>query len=579
MIVLGPHVLHHVTEDDEASLSDAQSSGDRQYSYNTILSTSGGDINYIDGIIHDSATATNSSSVLEEVRYNTMLFQARMKVSKSLGSIGAPPLPSLNERNSNEKYMVDSAKEGQEIMIKESTNINDTESYQTYLESIVDLTVSNTELLHTIQTNIHMLTVGTGIRLGTGSTSARRAERAWLGKKLRHQGMQEGTMTQSYKPKLTLHRCRQILHQTIVDQTTFLQKVASLHRVHFDNDTFVNDLKHTLESDCVLTLSRLSKWAESVGEYLSALLSAFLSLSCWKRIQSEAHSIDHVITSITNSAQMAMERKAFMQSAFTMPSSSTVRNSENSSLKFANDVNISPKIRNIIDMLKSNLEGANISAWAFEVSRSTPNESELEKRNWLALLKDQIERSHDIVAELESYLPHTDDDKVESATQESLCPKMIGGRSSTDAISTLVSDGVVSGEVVAPSKNEAIQSLPMDKTLIFSGNGSKPNHTSKHKSAKSSKKRSNAPHPPYFCNQTILLQDLQSRLKAMGLADEYEVATAVDSSDGELKTVENGRSLSQQGQNPPLFLGVSGTALAELSSAMKHKGGEQIIIE
>eukprot|EP00985_Skeletonema_marinoi_P011195 scaffold5304_cov150-Skeletonema_marinoi.AAC.7 len=602
MIVFGPHIHHHnehhaFGEDaDVALLPDADTPLNRVYNSFRSSSNSGGgdeDTRHDNRQTLDAATMSiTTRTPLVDTTCNNMLLKPRVEISKLLGSIGAPPLISSvdcckNVGGANEKSRACHISD-EVTKIKTAQQHTNEESVQTYLHSVVELAKSHTELLHTMQSCLRMLSVGTGVRLGIGPNNipaSRRAERAWLDRELRCHDTVEAAMVKSYKPKLTLHRCRKILHHAIVDQTTSLQNIVSRHRVNFhgitDWDDFAYDLKHTLESDCVLTLSRLTKWTDNVGEFLRALLSEFLSTSRLKLfLLEETHHVESVITTIACAVQMARERNLYLQSAFSMPSSSTTKSCEEN-LKRACGNEDGRDMNNLIDMLKSNLEGAQISLWAFEESRSRSEESETDWKNWLGELKDLVERSYSTMSELDNLvLPHTSDEGSKDMAGESLSDNIQDDHCITTPSAMLVSDGASMDEEGLHSQYETKQNVPLDKTLIFTGNGShKRSHILKNETARSSGKSRNMPHPPSLFNQTVLLRDLQSRLKTMGLAEEYEVVAATESPDEESTNVGSRISQSRQRTDLPMFLGVSGHALAELSSAMEHQREEEVIME
>lgn len=599
MIVLGPHIHHHnchhvlAKDGDSTPAPDDDSSANRPYNaFRSSSNTDGGgtvdeDEERSNDRLQPLSDATAARSPLE-VRCNNKLLQARVEISKLLGSTGAPPLISSVDccflgANENSRARHNS----EEVVMNINTSQHTTEeTVQAHLDSIVELAKSHTDLLQTMQSCLHMLTIGTGVRLGIGPNNipgSRRAETAWLERKLRQHD------TAIYKPRLTLHRCRQILHHAIVDQTTSLQSIVSRHGVHFDGitdwDDFVQDLKHTMECDCVLSLSRLRKWTDSIGKFLGGLLSELLSRSFrWKILLLEGtHPIDSFRTTIASSVQMARERIAFLQSAFSVPSSSATTSFEDDLAPASCNKDI-PHMNNLIDVLKSNLEGAHVSLWAFEESRTRSTEySESDWKNWFRELKDLVERTNITVSELDNlFLPRSDDAKSKDMADETLSDNAMDEHCTTPQSAMLVSDGASADELALHSSYETKQNVPMDKTLIFCGNGShKRSQISKDKPARSPVKSQNMSHPPSFFNQTDLLRDLQSRLKTMGLAEEYEVVAATESSSDDEKTnVESRRSQSRHGADLPMFLGVSGSTLAELSSAMRNQQqlkGQEII--
>ena len=608
MIVFGPHIHHHLVEDGNVALPpDSDDTFNREYNANAFRSSSDGggdeDGRHVHQQYLSAATTTTKTSSLLDVRCNDLLLKSRLDVSSKLGSIGAPPLTSMVDCCKNVRTNNDLESRARDNNI-EAMNYIDTdqqhtsvESVQNYLDSVVELATSHTELVQTMQSCLHMLTVGTGIRLGIGPNNipaSRRAESAWLERELRcHDTSKEG-MIKSYKPQLTLYRIRQILHHAVVDQTTSLQNIVTQNGINFHGITdwydFTYDLKHTLECDCVLTLSRLTKWTEHVGVYLGALLSEFLSPSHLKLILlEETHYVD-LRTTVASSVQMAKERIIFLQSAFSMTSSSTTQSCEDYLARVCGNEG-GRDMNNVIGMLKSNLEGARISLWAFEETHSRSEESESDWKNWLGKLKDLVERSYSTISELDNLvLPRSSDEGSKDTSNKSLSGKIRDDLILTTPSAMLVSDGESVEKEGLHSTYETKQNVPLEKTLIFVGSGShKRSHISKNVTERSSSKSHKMPHPPSLFNQTVLLRDLRSRLRTMGLSEEYEVVAEKESPDDE--STNPGSRMCQSRHrtdlptNPgsrmcqPMFLGVSGPALSELSSAMGRQCEEQVIIE
>lgn len=603
MIVLGPHIHHHNDHHDLVEgggmnlASNSETPINREYNAFRRNSISGGDDE--DGRRDhqqspSAATPTPPKMAPLEATCINMLFAKRLEVSKLLGSIGAPPLFSpdncgtnKNVRGANEESRAHHNSE-EAMMIDTEKQHTKQGSVQIYLDSVVELATSHTELLQTIQSCLHMLTVGTGLRLGIGPNNipaSRRAERAWLERKVRSQNASKESMMKSYKPKMTLHRYRQILHHAIVDQTTSLQNIVAEHAVNFSGisgwDEFVHDLKHTVESNCVLTLSRLTKWTEHVGKYLGATLSELFSPSRLKfSLLEKAHYVGSETATIASSVQEARERIIFLQSAFSMPSSGATKSCEDD-LTRACGREDGRDVNNVIDLLKSNLEGAHISLWAFEEAHSRSEESEPDWKDWLGKLHDLVERSYSTMSELDNLvLPRSTGDESGSTAIKPESNEIQDSIVTTPS-AIHVSDEASVDEEVLHSTFETKQNVPLDKTLIFTGNGShRRSQTSKNQAARSSSKSRNMPPPPSIYDQNVLLRDLQSRLKTMGLAEEYEVVAVTEPpDDAPTSTGSKMFRQSRQKNDLPMFLGVSGPALAELSSAMGRQREGQVIME
>ncbi len=606
MIVLGPHIHHHNDHHDllegggDIDLApNSETPFNREYNAfrnndNSVGGDEDGHRDHQQSLSAAISTAPTKSPL--EATCTKMLFKKRLEVSKLLGSIGAPPLFPPDDCGTNhvtgpnEKYRAHHNSE-EAMMIDTERQHTKEESVQIYLDNVVELAASHTELLQCIQSCLHMLTIGTGVRLGIGPNNipaSRRAERAWLERKLHSQSASKEAMIKSYKPKMTLHRYRQILHHAIVDQTTSLQNIVAQHGVNFlgitDWDDFAHDLKHTLDSDCVLTLSRLTKWTEHVGKYLGATLSELMSPSRLKFLLLEkTHYDDSETAIIASSVQEARERIIFLQSAFSMSSSVTTKSCEEEEVTRACGKEDDRAMNNLIDSLKSNLEGAQISLWAFEEVHSRSEESESDWKDWLGKLNDLVERSYSTMSELDNLLlPRSSGEELGSTAIKTVSGEIQDGTCIiTTPSAVLVSDGASGDEEGLYSTCETKQNLPLDKTLIFTGNGShRRSQTLKNQTPKSSSKSRNMPHPPSFYDQNVLLRDLQSRLKTMGLAEEYEVVAATEPPDDASTNIRSKiLRQSRQKNDLPMFLGVSGPALVELSSAMGCQREEQVIME
>ena len=129
-----------------------------------------------------------------------------------------------------------------------------------------------------------------------------------------------------------------------------------------------------------------------------------------------------------------------------------------------------------------------------------------------------------------------------------------------------------------------------DKTLVFSGSGTRasqplykpPTRVSSEGGGSSSLCAFN------MADRMMLLSDLERRIQTMGLADEHQVvnidADCIALGREQISGNRNHRSQSNMNQlsghtrNQPLFLGVSGSLLAELSNTIKG-GGEDDSIE
>ena len=601
MIVLGPHIVnhqfHHVLtaqgDDDDAAPPvprNTEKSIRRHLDYGTQDHDAFDGNNKFSTVDQENTErsvshATLAESPPEDRHVLQARLEARLEVSKLLGSIGFPlPASSVDFRYSG---FVDANETLQSHQKSEDvTNINtaqyitNEESVQNYFDCIVELAMSHTSLLQTIQSCLHVLTIGTGLRLGIGPKDAsRRAERAWLARKLRQRNT-TGVADEASYPKLTFYRCRQILHNAIVDQTTSLQNLLSRHGVNFDGITdwgdFIHDLRHTMDFNCVLTLSQLTKWTDSLGKFLGNILSQYLTQNFVWRILEETNPFDLIRATISSSVQMAKERIVFLQTAFSLSPSGTSHAHED----ILAQARENPGMQNLIDTLKFSLDRARVSLWAFEEALTRSDKSEW--RNWFGELNDLVDGSSRTMRELDNLLLSSEGwaSNEERTDAIHLDININEEHHTLTPSAMLVSNGTHVDEETNPS-DEIKHSLPLDKTLIFTGNGShKRPQIRKAKAARNTANSQNVSQPQSFdtFNHTILLRDLQSRLKTFGLADEFEVVTASESPHRYGRTNRVSQTTSPRA-NLPIFLGVSGSALAELSSVIGSQGEEQIIIE
>ena len=372
MIVLGPHVLshHHVLQNNDDDDGEAAARGEGTTHVGSI-----GDIDPSDlatnlvppfenkPVQHPTEFQCHSSISPEERKANDERLlqwqEARIRVSMELGSIGAPPLaPHPTSSQFKAGFAIEGAdikKSRRKCSGADKTSFSLEGIIESHIDSLIDLATAHTRLLQTMNRILEILSVGTGLRLGLGSSVAHcssngfvndgnsrlvsRAEKAWVSRQMRrlkefNTSIEERVENRGYhhhhQPKLTMQRIRHLLHKAIVDQATSLQVV--LESTAFSNtvntppnewNEFIHDLQLSSEPSTsrnintpILTLSQLCFLLSRMGGLLSFILSEGLSSEKLSDLSQQIVKIESMIECATGSVQMARERMVFLQSAF-----------------------------------------------------------------------------------------------------------------------------------------------------------------------------------------------------------------------------------------------------------------------
>jgi len=430
--------------------------------------------------------------------------------------------------------------------------------------------------------------------------------------------------------RLTLQKIRNILHQTIVDIATSLQETLK-HAIESYSqsattewDDFVSDLQHSMKSKSnphILTISQLTIWINNLGTFLSFILSTILDRD-GSIVLLVSNSL--IMASVKQSVQFANERIAFLHSACPvtrpqddiMPShtDTDTLKSNTSTGKNNNASNISRnqkkrQAKQLIQNLQTTLDAARVSLWAFEQSyaeqddigddivdasssdqsESNHDTTESDDMAWWSQFKDLMERSQSSIPEFENQFLSTAVD--EDAEQESVVEMDNSDLSTARQVATECSELISAAEEkLSPTTTAELESkhpsLPVNKTLVFSGSGTKSLNKKRIVMSTPAEQDSS---PPTFnsVDQMRLLQDLQTRIKTIGLAEEHEVvntdphAEMIDTEDRvEEEKDKGGAAISSNKGNDKrqgsqsCFLGVSGSLLAELSSTIGKEGIE-----
>ena len=260
----------------------------------------------------------------------------------------------------------------------------------------------------------------------------------------------------------------------------------------------------------------------------------------------------------------------------------------------------------MIRNLQATLDAARIYLWEFEQSHSNeeqttccaanndaPEKEEdvgTTRESW-SQFKDMMERSYAAMSDFEDqFLSSTfsnKEDEQDAATNENSIQDVPKADGYTNESSEHVSNATII------NKEEQLRIEPQypifatNKTLVFSGSGikSQSNKQVSEKSFEEEQGISSLSQPSSRAfnavDQVMLLQDLQKRIKTMGLvAEEHEVvnmdvnkANVGESEDDvvraeqqQVSTISSTKNRSSQS----CFLGVSGSLLAELSSTITN---------
>ncbi|KAL7467459.1 hypothetical protein ACHAXS_007700, partial [Conticribra weissflogii] len=361
----------------------------------------------------DELKGIGEKEVTNEIIY---LWQScRLEISIGLGSIGAPPLGQTalrllcNTICSGDQTDLTNAISSENLLCPQESKAR----FGVFLQ----LSAAHISLLQTMDGVMHVISAGTGVRLGLGPHAAAgaggrnatftsgcrgtvfRAERAWISRILRMNSKFKSNCMQQSEPNLTLQRSRHILFQAIVDQVTSLHGLLQVlgqeseeQSAYAEWNEFVRDLQHSLRSILpngrntpMLTLSQLSSWISRIGSLLSYILSGYLSSGGLGHLFE-----DPCIEMVQQSTQMAIERVAFLSSVFpltvmfqkeqskqdpnrvetTETPLGWAENTEGNELTQSQRQHGKRQAKNIIERLHSIMGTARITLWAFENSFS-----------------------------------------------------------------------------------------------------------------------------------------------------------------------------------------------------------------
>ena len=562
MIVLGPHVLSALGP--EAGV--------------------GGTAGHDDADDADGGHASSSDGDPPPRAASPALGRVRAGVSSVLGSVGAPPLTS-GRRGPVEAWS--------------DRQIEDLDDLEAYVGSVGRLASSHACLIGRMRSALADVGTGTAVRLGLGPAAGdgrrgvSRAERAWAARHARESdsgggGGERGGKTpkagRTPPPALSMHRIRTALHRSIADAALSLLDVLDLttHEAECPRrwKDFGGDLRHSLDEPPVLTLSQLAGWVDGLAGLLSHVLSSCLADSA------AGDGREPLECAVRRSTRLAEERASYLEgvASGTLPHAAGGTGPDPASRRRAAGV----------AAMCDALEAARISLLAFELAGGGGvEEGRVESRvdggldssdGWWAHFARLLERVAASASEFEEEFVRPDvpadvpDDADDGAGVSSA--DVVGPR---DELEVIVSDAPYKD---APPMTRDGAEHPGDRVLVFSGSGTR--------AAGRRARRGMDDRPPSApfarevrraqAHRADLMDDLRSRLRSMGIRREVEVVRPDDCEDGEGGRDDGGLSTGGGDVAPttsrPLFMGVSGAMLTELTGALeihsRREGGDEI---
>ena len=574
-----------------------------------------------------------------------MIEDARLEVTKLLGSIGLPPLTTMTSMNASSSHS------HHQLLVM-------------HFRHTREFANAHIDLLHSMHSVLDTLRSGTSLRLGLGVSGdggdcrrhvVSRVEKAWIMRHRRlHQRLEEvglsitstkindsndnnnddnvsttnhrndngicdgrvisapkDSATVSTKTKrmvLTFQKLRNILHRAVVDQAmSFHDTLKDFHDNFTPTTTmtalfeewgiFVNDLCHTSHNAPPLTLSRLSNYIDKLGSYLSFSLSVLLFVDSDKfdKITSSWCSSSD---SIERSILFAKERSAYLQSACPMSHlhyhEDEINGTATAAMRQENRVTGSVDNILLLKNLQDTFEAARISLWAAvgQSQRTSPDEDEIDDASdWWSQFKYYIECSCYLIPVIEAQYHHLTE---KTAIVNEQRRKEGADEDNADLVNNSRCDNVVEvledfGKTTTLPNHRSDKLLNyVDKTIVFSGSGIGTSHNVtqqsiiREKAKSSSSSVSGRPARAFtMMDQTMLLQDLERRLKSMGVVLEHDLIMDTTAEFENTQTSSNSGGVINWddtiSENPiydrsnPLFLGVSGSLLVELTSAINTK--------
>eukprot|EP00804_Cyclotella_cryptica_P013833 CCRYP_020886-RA/>CCRYP_020886-RA protein AED:0.24 eAED:0.31 QI:0/0/0/1/0/0/2/43/575 len=566
MIVLGRHVLAHSYEPTERGDGDNTSSTDATERIDTHTSR--------EEVVHIEVPPEQTITIL----------------SVMLGSIGATPIASCPPVYFT--WPLGTNPERKE------------ENVSSYLHATSQLVESHVLLIQAMTDALDVLKTGTSLRLGLGPPTmsysgndglVSRAEKTWLD----HRPLQIETCSEdrnphrsrSRNPRMTLWKSRRILHQVTVDQATSLRCILTAFLGDRtpelgDWDDFMDDMQFfsqglPTQTAPVLTLSKLSFWMNGLRDLLSFTISHLLS---------DGLGMDNtngLLPLLKQSCQFAKERVYYLSSAFGDLCRSSRGKSivsqifRSSSESNPNDVESNKRhALKLIHQLQCTLDAAQVSLWAFRQSFTEEDQKKEEGKRvsdsedpeiWWSQLKDLLSQTSISMGHFEhSFLATRASDNEEEAPDSVGEPSYTINATKSNHGTEFFVDSVDTpkGEPISKANDTVATEENAHKTLIFSGSGL---HKKSRQSFGKSGSGRNSAVASTSCevfDQTMLMCDLRKRLKTMQLAEEHEVVSL------DACKEDSRRAKSMHRQAAPFFLGVQGSLLTELASALACDKGQ-----
>ncbi|KAL7480540.1 hypothetical protein ACHAW6_006229 [Cyclotella cf. meneghiniana] len=559
MIVLGQHVLNSY---DLTENSDGENSSSVQAATDGLKS----------GVIHLDSP---SDKTIIEGRDPLMKqwHDTRHQVSAMLGSIGAMPIASSPPMDFT--------------WASDSDDIHAT-TVSSYLHATLKLAASHIPLIRAMNDALDILKTGTSLRLGLGTRNSyysgndglvSRAEKAWSERRPLDPETcsDDGNRSHSCYPRLTLLRSRRILYQAMADQAYLLRSIVvffhdNVSRAACDWNEFIDDMQYVsqllpTQTAPALTLSNLSFWINGLRDLLYFVLSQLLADSFVVYFQKDWGGL---VTLLKQASQSAKERVYFLTCAFSLSQSRvdsvTPQTPHCQSESNPNDAEIKRNASKLIHQLQSTMEAAQVSLWAFRESfteEGKPLCDSQDPKIWWSQLKELLSQTEISMDHFEhSFLATSTSGKEEETSESAKKPSCTVNAVSMNNVTEIFvdiadrhkEDPLLNADNLATEEHS-------DKTLIFSGSGlHKDSQPTGKRDIRGTSAMLSTSHETF--HQTMLICDLQKRLKTMQLADEHEVISLNACKDESLHSKPIYRRAA------PFFLGAEGPLLTELASAL-----------
>jgi len=517
----------------------------------------------------------------EEKNFDDNITFYRKRINVGLGTVEAPSLVQTTTINHDLNNPLFEGKQHSSIIL----------SYK----NLTSFAEQHCELLQSIDRAIQITRMVSSIHLGLGplSFTIERVEAA----SVRTKTSTPTTVTTMQKTRnghINLKSLRQLIFLTLEKQAESISKIRDQHIQIQNEESKPENIIHEEEEDDICDdLFELIHEEDNFGEVTTTLPSKLFTLSLLKLARSYVS--DLLSKTISNIAT----------SATTITSENQNNNIESllsSSISIMDELNVYLNSylpsRDLIDKIQENsnnpewrqlsqlqthTDALNLSVWAYEkcvTEKSNKYMTEEKKVLW-SRLSGIIRNISDIYNTLDDHLQRKETVEVEEDESNATIVNL----SKTDKqCDTQEYDD--NGQLLDQKTIKQDDQRTKDKTLVFSGRGSKTiskgtarkkNESSKHSSSMT------LIQPLMFhresAGRSILLRELQSRLEVLDVADELDITIDHGIDDihkqGEslapkMYGVKESRSKESKSSN--IFLGVSGALLSELQCAISNNG-------